>query len=124
MFAKQPEKNEFETIIGPSVKVEGDFMGEGNVIVEGLVNGNLKTGKHVVVSDKAKITANRTAGSAKIAGEVSGNIKVTDRLDIASTAKVTGDIEACLISIESGAKFNGKCSTVASMQSPAASKEV
>ena len=107
---KQPEKGEFETIIGPSVKVEGDFVGEGNVIVEGLVNGSLKTSKSVVVSENAKITANIMAGSAKVAGEVNGNIKVQDRLDLAATAKVLGDIEANIITIEAGAKFNGKCS--------------
>lgn len=109
MFSKPPEKSEFETIIGPSVKVEGDFVGDGNVIVEGLVNGNLRTGKLVVVSEKAKITANINAGSARIAGEVTGNIKVTERLDLAGSAKVSGDIEAAIVSIEAGACFNGKC---------------
>ena len=32
-----------ETVIGPSVKVDGDFAGEGNVLVQGVVNGTLKT---------------------------------------------------------------------------------
>src|SRR3989442_860917 len=109
MFSKPPEKSEFETIIGPSVKVEGDFVGDGNVIVEGLVNGNLKTGKHVVVSERAKITANIHAGSARIAGEVTGNIKVAERLDLTGSATVSGDIEAAVIAIEAGANFNGKC---------------
>ena len=38
MFKKQPESPNFkevETIIGRSVKVEGDFVGEGDVVVEG-----------------------------------------------------------------------------------------
>ena len=34
--------NKFETIIGPSVKVKGDFNAQGNVIVEGTVDGSLK----------------------------------------------------------------------------------
>ena len=109
MFNKQGEKAEFETIIGPSVKVEGDFIGEGNVIVEGLVNGNLHTSQHVVVTERAKIAANIVAGSAKIAGQVTGNVKVADRLELSSTAKVSGDIEAAMLAIEAGARFNGKC---------------
>lgn len=109
MFNKQGEKAEFETVIGPSVKVEGDFIGDGNVLVEGLVNGSLHTGKHVVVTDRAKITANIMAQTAKISGEVTGNVKVSDRLELAGTAKVSGDIEAGLLSIEAGARFNGKC---------------
>ena len=113
MFNKQEDKIDFETVIGPSVKVEGDFLGDGNVLVEGLVNGNLNTAKHVVVTEQAKITANITANTAKIAGEVTGNVKIADRLELAGTAKVSGDIEAGLLSIEAGARFNGKCTMTA-----------
>ncbi|MBI3626594.1 polymer-forming cytoskeletal protein [Candidatus Uhrbacteria bacterium] len=108
-FNKPGEKAEFETIIGPTVKVEGDFIGDGNVLVEGLVNGNLHTGKHVVVTEQAKITANITAQTAKIAGEVTGNVKISGRLELAGSAKVSGDIEAGTLSMEAGAQFNGKC---------------
>ena len=34
---------EIETIIGPSVKVKGDFHGSGNIVVEGIVEGSLKS---------------------------------------------------------------------------------
>ena len=111
MFNKPEGKTEFETVIGPSVKVEGDFVGDGNVFVEGLVNGSLKTANHVQVAEKAKISASITAGSAKIAGEVTGNVTVAERLDLTSTAKVAGDVQAAIISIEAGAKFNGRCVT-------------
>lgn len=112
MFEKQSEKREFETMIGPSVKVEGDFVSDGNVLVEGLVNGSLKTKSFVVVTDKAKITANLEAANARIAGEVNGNVKVSNRLDLTTCAKINGDIEACILQIEAGAKFNGKCSMI------------
>ena len=36
MFKSEPLKTNknIETIIGPSVKVEGDFIGEGDIIVD------------------------------------------------------------------------------------------
>jgi len=112
MFNKQDQGeifNEFETVIGPSVKVKGDFNGQGNIIVEGIVEGNLKTNGNLEVGKTAKITANVEAKAAKIGGQIVGNVKVRGFLEITATAKISGDIEASSLSIERGAIFNGKC---------------
>ena len=112
MFNKPSQggaSNEFETVIGPSVKVKGDFNAQGNIIVEGIVDGNLRTAGSLEVGEKAKITANVDAREAKIGGQIKGNIKVKGFLEITAAAKILGDIEAASISIERGATFNGKC---------------
>lgn len=112
MFNKQDQGeilNEFETVIGLSVKVKGDFNGQGNIIVEGTVEGNLKTNGNLEVGKAAKITANIEAKEAKIGGQITGNIKIKGFLEITATAKIFGDIETSGLSIERGAIFNGKC---------------
>lgn len=101
-----------ETIIGPSVKVEGDFSGEGNVIVEGIVMGSLTTQKNLSVTETAKITADVEAQNAFIAGEINGNLTIHEKLEIAATAKVHGDVQAKVLSITPGAVLNGRCSVV------------
>jgi cytoskeletal protein CcmA (bactofilin family) len=103
------ESNEFETVIGPSVKVKGDFNAQGNIIVEGAVEGNLKTAGNLEVGEKARVTANVEARQAKIGGQVRGNVKIKGFLEITAAAKIFGDIEAASVSIERGATFNGKC---------------
>jgi len=117
MFNKEKEElsiKEAETIIGPSIKVKGNFHGQGSMIIEGVVEGSVKTNKSLLVKSKSKIIASVEAGEAKIGGEVTGNIKIKGYLEIASTAKVFGDIEASELSIERGALINGKCIMVAS----------
>ncbi len=112
MFNKENEKRglkEVETIIGPSIKVKGNFHGQGNIVVEGILEGSLKTGSSLYVGDKAKVTANIEAKEATIGGEVTGNIKVKGHLEIAATAKITGDIEVSSLSVARGAILNGKC---------------
>ena len=113
MFNKPSQQGgvigEFETVIGPSVKVQGDFNAQGNIIVEGIVDGNLKTAGNLEVGGKAKVTANVEAKEAKIGGQIEGNIKIKGYLEITSSAKILGDIEAASLSIERGAIFNGKC---------------
>lgn len=112
MFNKTKERfaiDEVEAVIGPSVRVKGNFSAKGNLIVEGVFEGSIKTASALLVGDQAKITAGVEAREAKIAGEVIGNIKINDRLEILSTAKIIGDIECNALSIEDGAYFQGKC---------------
>jgi cytoskeletal protein CcmA (bactofilin family) len=99
---------EAETIIGPSVKVKGEFNGQGDIIVEGVLEGSLKTGNRLRVGDKAKIKASIEAKDSSISGEVTGNIKIKGFLELTATARITGDVEAASIAIEKGAQINGR----------------
>lgn len=104
------KETEVETVIGPSVKVEGDFASKGNVTVEGAVYGTIKTDRDLKVGSAAKISANVFAANAFISGEVKGNVKVNDKLELADTSKILGDVEAKTLIIAAGAILNGKCS--------------
>ncbi|MCK4553681.1 polymer-forming cytoskeletal protein [Candidatus Parcubacteria bacterium] len=115
MFKKHDQRENFkkvETIIGSSVKVKGDFNSQGNIIIEGIVQGNLKTKGNLLVGDKAKITADIEAKEAKISGEIKGNVKIKEYLELTATAKIFGDVEASSLSVERGAILNGKCTMI------------
>ncbi|MEK7557612.1 MAG: polymer-forming cytoskeletal protein [Patescibacteria group bacterium] len=116
MFNEQKQGENFkevETIIGPSVKIKGDFHGTNNMIVEGIIEGSLKTSSSLKISDKAKITASIEAKEAIISGEINGPVKIHGYLEITATAKIFGDIEAITLSIERGAIINGNCTMTA-----------
>lgn len=101
--------HEVETIVGPSVKVEGDFNSQGNVLIQGIVSGNVKTDKYLQVEEGAKIMASVRADSVKVSGEVQGNIRAKNTLELTPTARVIGDIEAKTLIIAPGAILHGKC---------------
>ncbi|MFA6392308.1 MAG: polymer-forming cytoskeletal protein [Patescibacteria group bacterium] len=112
MFKNQDNEmteKETETIIGPSVKVEGDFHGEGSIVVEGQVVGTLKTNQDLKIGTNAKIKADLEAANVLISGEVIGDLYVKGKTELKSTAKVTGNIKTKIISIEAGASLNGNC---------------
>ncbi|MDD5110288.1 MAG: polymer-forming cytoskeletal protein [Patescibacteria group bacterium] len=111
MFKREEDmpSNEVETIIGPSVKVEGDFTASGDVTVEGAVNGSVRTERHLRIGEQAKIAANVNAGSALVAGEIIGNITVRENLEITSTGKILGDIKTKVLTVAAGATLHGKC---------------
>jgi len=112
MFNKQEEKDsnfkDAETIIGPSVIVKGNFNSSGNIVIEGVLKGGVKTAGNVYIGDKANITADIEAKSARIGGEVRGNMKIEGVLQIVASAKIFGDVECESLSVEMGAAINGK----------------
>ncbi len=98
-----------ETVVGPSVKIQGDLNSEGNIRIEGSVMGKVATTQSVHVGEAAVIQADMQAGNAIIAGQIQGNIKVIGNLILQSTAKVHGDITCTVLRVEDGALFTGKC---------------
>ena len=98
-----------ETVVGPSVKIQGDLNSEGNIKIEGQVAGKVKTSQGVFAIQGSKIAADILAGNAVIGGEVQGNLKITGHLILQSTAKISGDIAWQVLRVEDGAQFTGKC---------------
>ena len=115
MFSKENRPENFkdaETIIGGSIKVKGNFQGQGNIVIEGFLEGSLKTEANILIGDQAKIIANIEAKDAIINGEVKGNIKAKSYLLIGKTARIFGDIQYGEISVEKGAIINGQILTI------------
>ena len=107
------KEGKVETVIGPSVKVEGDFKSDGDVLVQGIVNGSMKTKGNLKVEEGARIKANVEAANAAVDGEIAGNVTVKDSLKLGGSAKITGDIITKILSIEPGAVLHGHCSVSA-----------
>lgn len=96
-----------ETVVGTSVKLKGNLNSTGDIIIDGSVNGELKTKGAVVVGNNATILGNIKAQNVQVSGVVQGNIEVTDKLQLTETGKVFGDISAAVLSIAPGAVFTG-----------------
>lgn len=97
-----------ETVIAHGVRVEGEFNSEGNVVIEGDVQGIIRTAGDLRIGDASKITADVTAANAVIAGEVRGNITVAGKLELLATSKIIGDVAAETISVMAGSQINGR----------------
>ncbi len=115
-------KEGVETIIGPSVKIEGNFACQGGIVIEGEVKGSVKTAGYLEVGEKAAVTADVDAKEARIGGEVRGNIRIDGFLDVTSSAKIFGDIEAAQVSVARGAVLKGKCAFLGTEAKPAKAK--
>ena len=100
-----------DTVIGTTVIVEGTFQSQDNMLIEGSVTGTVSTTKNLTVGKNAHIKADVSAANMTISGEVRGNLTATGTIQLASTARVYGDVETNIISIETGAVLQGRCTT-------------
>lgn len=101
--------DEVETIVGPSVKVEGDFVSKGNVVIEGTVMGSVKTERNLRVEEGAVINASVAAENVRVAGEIRGNVQALGMLELTPTARVMGDVHTKTLVVAAGAILHGVC---------------
>lgn len=98
-----------ESVIGPSVHLEGNFNSSGNVVIGGSLSGSMTTSGDVRVLEGAKVQATLSATHVHVAGEVRGDIRASELLELSQTARIFGNIEAKVLSVAPGAVLHGKC---------------
>jgi cytoskeletal protein CcmA (bactofilin family) len=94
-------------VIGRGTVVKGNLSGDGDVVVEGRVEGRVALKDQLTIQTEGKVFADVEIRNLAVHGEMSGDIQAEDRVVIASTAKVVGDIKAPRVVIEDGARFKG-----------------
>jgi cytoskeletal protein CcmA (bactofilin family) len=107
-----------ETVVGTSVKLKGNLKSDGDITVDGSVNGEIKTKGTVTIGPNANIIASVHAKNVNVAGTVQGNVVATDRLNISESGRVYGDVSANILSISAGALFSGKSTMADNIKEP------
>ncbi len=107
---KRKKKGTISTLLGPGSSIEGTIEFTGTIILDGNVKGKISgSGGTLIVGEKASIEADITVDDAVIKGEVNGTINAKESIEVLPPGKVVGDIQAPVISIDTGAVFNGNC---------------
>ncbi len=110
MRRKKKKLGTISTFLGPESSIEGTIEFKGVVRLDGKMTGRI-IGREgtVIVGEHAVIHADMIVAEAVIMGEVIGTIDAKDRIEVNAPGCVDGDIYAPVISIDSGAAFNGNC---------------
>ena len=108
--SNKSQSSSLGTILAPEIDITGDINVSGNIIVFGKVTGDIVSTGIVNTAKGSRVKGNIKAKSTNISGEVSGNIEVENKAVLGSTCTLNGNIEAAIITIEEGAKFDGLCS--------------
>lgn len=95
------------SIISADLRIFGDLNSDGEIQVDGTVDGDIRT-KVLLVGEGAHIKGEIVAETVHVHGAVSGQIK-SHTVNLAKTAHVVGDILHEDLSIETGAFLEGHC---------------
>lgn len=93
------------SIIGADVRIVGNITTEGEMQIDGRVEGDISC-KSLVIGASAHIVGEVKAHTIRIHGEVSGRL-AADHVTIGRTGRVTGDICHGSLEIQSGAQVEG-----------------
>lgn len=96
-----------ETIIGPTAEFKGQLKSDSGIRIDGVYEGNLETIGNLIVSEKAKVTADITAHNISISGEIKGDV-MANRVEILSTGRVVGDVTVNSFMLDEGGYIDGK----------------
>ncbi|AGA76893.1 Integral membrane protein CcmA involved in cell shape determination [Echinicola vietnamensis DSM 17526] len=97
-------------VIAKETSIKGDIITQGNIRIEGKVDGTLSSKTKIVIGESAKLIGNIDTKEAEIAGNVEGEVRCSDILFLKKTAVINGNIFTKKLVIENGAVFNGACS--------------
>ena len=95
------------SIISTDMKVVGDIISDGEVQVDGAVEGDIRS-KVLLVGEPASIKGEIIAETIEVFGTINGQIKA-ESVTLAKTAHVVGDILHENLAIEKGAFLEGHC---------------
>jgi len=109
-------KSAVPSIVSTDMKIVGDLTSEGEIQVDGTVEGDIQS-RHLLVGGTAQITGEIVAEVIEIYGTIHGQIKATT-VSLAKTAHVVGDILHENLSIEKGAFLEGHCKRMPDKKEP------
>lgn len=102
----------FDSIIGKTLRIEGDIVISKSLRVDGIVNGNIIQADGdeatVAIAVGAQITGNINANNVIVSGFVKGNVNSTGRVELIETAHVEGNVTYGKIGVSLGAKIIGQ----------------
>ncbi|MGJ3258867.1 MAG: bactofilin family protein [Rhodospirillales bacterium] len=117
MFSKNNKKTPVEnkpaeppappSIISRDLSIVGDMLSDGEIQIDGKVNGDIRT-RILIVGESAKVKGEIVAETCHVLGRVDGQIKAKV-VKLSETAHVVGDILHEDLSIETGAFLEGHC---------------
>lgn len=95
------------SVIGPHTRIQGELLGDEDVLVEGRVEGRVLLAREFRVAPSGVVAAEVHAGTVIIAGQVTGDVTATERVEILPSGSLEGNIRAPKVAVGEGARFKG-----------------
>lgn len=113
---KAPEiESKLPNMIGSGTKIVGDLHTNGDIRIDGNIDGNVNSKGKVVIGNNGYVKGEIICTNAEISGSLDGKVTASELLSLKASSKFNGEIKSGKLSIEPGAIFTGACSMGANL---------
>ena len=98
-----------QNIIAQGTKITGDISSEGDLRIDGTIDGHVKTTGKMVIGKSGFIKGTLDGTDAYIEGKFSGKLLLSGTLTLKSSAQIQGEVVLGKLEVEPGAVFNVTC---------------
>lgn len=98
---------DYGTVLGPDSSFKGDLSFDSAAMVQGRIEGSIKSKGKVLIADGSTCKASVSAGQVAVEGHIEGDVQATERVEIAKSGRITGDIVASRMTMADGAAVEG-----------------
>ncbi len=98
-----------EARIGASARVRGRIHGDGDLVVEGQVEGDVSLRGELTIAEGGSLSSDEVeAHAVTIAGTVEAEVAASGPVRLTPTARVRGNLRGSAVVIDEGARFAGR----------------
>jgi cytoskeletal protein CcmA (bactofilin family) len=99
------------SVLDRSVNVTGSIRGQGDLLVDGRVDGRIQIDGHLTISEEAQVNSKEgpvEAGDVTIAGTLRGTLQATGRVHLMPGGELAGEVVSSRFTMDAGAVFAGR----------------
>ncbi len=96
--------------VGQGTKIEGEIICEGDIRIDGTLDGQLTSKAKVVIGPTGTVYGDIICEHADVSGKIEGTIRVKEVLYLQTSATIQGNIKTQKLVVDAGAVLNGSCS--------------
>jgi cytoskeletal protein CcmA (bactofilin family) len=97
-----------DTLVAANAVWEGKLRSEGDVRVEGVVQGEIVTTATLVIAEQARVMGTIHARNVLIGGEVEGDVFCDERLEVLPGGSARGQINSGILVVHEGAYIDSR----------------
>jgi cytoskeletal protein CcmA (bactofilin family) len=106
--SRTSETSESTSVLGRGARVRGRVSGDGDLRVEGQIEGGVTLSGELAIDETGSITGDIDAESVTIAGVLLGNVVARGAVMIRAGARVEGNMGGAEVTLDEGASFAGR----------------
>ena len=97
---KTPEiESKLPNMIGPGTKIVGDLHTNGDIRIDGNIEGNVNSKGKVVIGNNGYVKGEIICTNAEVSGSLNGKVTASELLSLKASSKFNGEIKSGKLSI-------------------------